>query len=793
VGDRLFASALNVQAFQDLILRSNATTTNDVNLRANGNLIAQSLTTNGGDATLTSRRQDISTNTINTSSNRDGGAIALRADRGSIQTGDLDSSGGRNSGDVALTSRAALDLADVTINAQSNTGDSGDVTLRSDRGNINIGNINTSSNARAGGDIGLFAPLSNRMIVSGNLTASGRQQGGNISVITGQQITTGEIDSSSAVGNGGNVTLDPSGDVESVFINAQGGRRGIGGDVIVTSIDESVRLTGTFTDREGLQASISTAGGVAGGDITITHTTEDPLVPFIVGDLSETGNGSTGVITTGDGNIIDTTRAFPDPYTQLNIQIITDDSGTAGLVPENNPEGNEDPDSSEDPYLLDEYFTRQIEQYMGWEPGVEIKSLEEIQRELRDVEEAIGVKPAIIYAVFDPPSRRYQVDENGNFLRDEDGNLIEDLNNQGVLLRNENQDNDVLKLVLVTSDHEPILAVSDPSPIRSEVEAERNQFRYFLEHQSLASDNTNYLEYAQLFYHWLIKPLKQDLEDLQVENLVFIMDYPLRFVPLSAIHNGNHFLIEDYSIGLMPSMSLTDTRYINISDQKVDALAMGSIDFPGAGLDSLPAAVEEVQMTQYDWGGEQAIGSEFTVENLVHTNNSNGSFGVIHLATHGSFDQSQALSYIQFYDQQLTLDQAPSLHLSLNRPATELFVLSACETALGSEEAELGFAGFAHQLGVKSVVASLWQINDAGTLALMQSFYQTLSQGNTFKADALREAQLALQSGQVHIENGAIVDAQGNILPLPDGYENLSQNLSHPYYWSAFTVVGTPW
>jgi CHAT domain-containing protein len=245
-----------------------------------------------------------------------------------------------------------------------------------------------------------------------------------------------------------------------------------------------------------------------------------------------------------------------------------------------------------------------------------------------------------------------------------------------------------------------------------------------------------------------------------------------------------------------------------MSKETMDVLAMGAVEFPGQGQERIPAAELLVRRTQELWGGvEPFLNADFTVESLVRENGSSSeSFGIIHLSTHGRFrgdfvtsgnensGLSQNQSYIQFYDQRLMLAQAPSLRLNLNHPATELFVLSACQTALGSPAAELGFAGFAHQIGVKSVIASLWRVRDDGTTALMQTFYQILRQGNTFKADALRQAQLAMQRGQVRIENGVIIDIQGNTTPLPDEYSNLtSENLSHPYYWSGFTVVGTPW
>ncbi|MCZ0902150.1 CHAT domain-containing protein, partial [Microcoleus sp. HI-ES] len=90
-------------------------------------------------------------------------------------------------------------------------------------------------------------------------------------------------------------------------------------------------------------------------------------------------------------------------------------------------------------------------------------------------------------------------------------------------------------------------------------------------------------------------------------------------------------------------------------------------------------------------------------------------YGIIHLATHAEFRPGTPNnSYIQFWDTQLGLDQMRDL--KWNNPPLELLVLSACRTALGDKEAELGFAGLALQSGAKSALASLWYVSDAGTL-----------------------------------------------------------------------------
>jgi CHAT domain-containing protein len=122
----------------------------------------------------------------------------------------------------------------------------------------------------------------------------------------------------------------------------------------------------------------------------------------------------------------------------------------------------------------------------------------------------------------------------------------------------------------------------------------------------------------------------------------------------------------------------------------------------------------------------------------------------------------------------------------------ELLVLSACRTALGDEQAEFGFAGLAVLAGAKSAVASLWSISDQGTLGLMTTFYEQLGKA-PIKAEALRQAQIAMLKGQVRLEGGKLRTPNAEI-PLPPDLVALGdQKLEHPYYWSAFTMIGNPW
>ncbi|HEY9668325.1 MAG TPA: CHAT domain-containing protein, partial [Coleofasciculaceae cyanobacterium] len=273
----------------------------------------------------------------------------------------------------------------------------------------------------------------------------------------------------------------------------------------------------------------------------------------------------------------------------------------------------------------------------------------------------------------------------------------------------------------------------------------------------------------------------------KIDNLVFLVDSGLRSIPIAALHNGQGFLVERYSVALMPSLNLTDTRYRNI--QKSQILAMGAETFPDQK--PLPAVPVELSViTQQLWRGKAFLNSAFTLENLK-AQRKESSFSIIHLATHADFlPGSPENSYIQLGDGKLRLNQMPQLNW--RNPPVELLVLSACRTAVGNEQAELGFAGLAVHSGVKSAMASLWVVSDEATLGLMTQFYTQLK-NTPIKAEALRQAQLAMLRGSVHIKSGKLSTPQGEI-PLPPELKELSdRQLTHPYFWAAFTMIGNPW
>jgi CHAT domain-containing protein len=340
---------------------------------------------------------------------------------------------------------------------------------------------------------------------------------------------------------------------------------------------------------------------------------------------------------------------------------------------------------------------------------------------------------------------------------------------------------DRLELILLTSQTKPIRKSLNAT--RAEVLLMARQYR-----RSLMSvrNSRHYITPAKQMYDWLLAPLEAELQNLGINNLVYITDTGLRTIPLAALHDGKGFIIERYSVGLMPSLALTDNRYSNLSNAQV--LAMGASEFRDNR--PLPAVPVELATITQTWQGKSFLNSEFTLDNLKQQR-ALSPFNIVHLATHAEFLPGKPTnSYIQLSDQKLPPIQLPSL--GWTKPPVDLLVLSACRTAVGDEQVELGFAGLAVQAGVKSALASLWYVNDEGTLGLMSEFYQQLKAA-PIKAEALRQAQLAMLRGEVRLEGGQLVTSEGTV-PLPPELAKLgNRNFTHPLYWSAFTLIGNPW
>jgi CHAT domain-containing protein len=292
---------------------------------------------------------------------------------------------------------------------------------------------------------------------------------------------------------------------------------------------------------------------------------------------------------------------------------------------------------------------------------------------------------------------------------------------------------------------------------------------------------------ARLIYNWIFKPLEPYLIKENIDTLLLCTGPKLRSLPFAALHDGEKFLVEKYNLALIPAFTLTNTSYQAQPDRQV--LAMGTSQFDD--LPALPGVEIELNtIVPKLWSGRKITDQNFTVNNLQDTRQREG-FDIIHIASHSKFEAgSPENSYIQFSDRRLSLAQIYELDLEL--PPVDLLVLSACETALGDQDAEYGFAGVAMQAGVKSALASLWLIDDAGTVVLMSDFYQQLKSMPS-KSAALRQAQVNMLKRKTLIKDSQIKGLEIPVDLSSINLENRNQDFTHPYYWAGFTLIGNPW
>jgi CHAT domain-containing protein len=252
-----------------------------------------------------------------------------------------------------------------------------------------------------------------------------------------------------------------------------------------------------------------------------------------------------------------------------------------------------------------------------------------------------------------------------------------------------------------------------------------------------------FLHNAHQLYDWLIRPVEKLLMAQKVYTLVFAPDGVLRLIPMSTLHDGNQFLVENFAISMIPAMGLTQTQFFNKTDIQV---LINGLSEARQGFSSLPSVTSEVRDLTKMFGTDHVLANnQYTIDNLTLEFSKNN-YNIVHIATHGIFAGRKTDSFLLTYNGKLTMDQLESLvGQSQNRNHTvDLLTLSACQTALGNERAALGLAGVAVKAGVKSVVATLWYVDDEATSIAIREFYRQLMKPGMSKAMALQRTQRML-------------------------------------------------
>jgi tetratricopeptide (TPR) repeat protein/CHAT domain-containing protein len=277
--------------------------------------------------------------------------------------------------------------------------------------------------------------------------------------------------------------------------------------------------------------------------------------------------------------------------------------------------------------------------------------------------------------------------------------------------------------------------------------------------RSFANTDTTHPESAISLYHTIIEPLKPYLT---TPRLTIVPHGNLHYLPFAALTDGSHYLIDDYILNYLPSVSSWKFIQPNSGQAETIPLILGNPITNNATLKPLPFAEGEAK----------SIAGLYHTKALLGKNASEGAVraqaeqaGVLHLAAHGIYNPINPLYsalYLAPDDKNDGLLETHEIY-GLKLGNTDLVVLSACETQLGQLSTGDELVGMTRAFffaGVPSVMASLWSVDDRATQFLMEKFYTHWHAGMG-KAQALQQAQIEMRAE----------------------YPN-------PYYWAGFVLNG---
>jgi len=249
-------------------------------------------------------------------------------------------------------------------------------------------------------------------------------------------------------------------------------------------------------------------------------------------------------------------------------------------------------------------------------------------------------------------------------------------------------------------------------------------------------------------YQELIAPIRHLFD---ARHLVFVQHGLLHYVPFHALHDGESYLVDKFSISYAPSASV----YAHCQTKPVNA--SGTSLILGVPDERTPAIRAEVNALAQLLPDAKLFLGEDATEDVLRTYGPRSKS--VHIATHGYFRQDNPMfSSIRLGASHLSLYDMAHLQLPV-----ELVALSGCATGLNvvtPGDELMGLVRGLLQAGAQSLVLSLWDVHDDSTKEFMVEFYTRLQQGSS-KAEAMRTAYLRLRESR-----------------------------PHPYHWAPFLLIG---
>lgn len=289
----------------------------------------------------------------------------------------------------------------------------------------------------------------------------------------------------------------------------------------------------------------------------------------------------------------------------------------------------------------------------------------------------------------------------------------------------------------------------------------------------------------------LFQGLTPVLQQQQVTTLLIAADRGLQAVPFAALSDGERFFGDRYSFAITPSLALTEFQVASEPGRRL--LAFGASEFDG--LAALPLVPQELNRISRATDQDQFLNKEFTPERLL-SKAAASEYNQLHVATHAEFKPGgPAASQLHSGTGPISMEQLTALRKARRGVPLDLVVFSACRTALGDADAELGFSGLALQAGARSAVGTLWYVDDVVTSAYFVQMYRYLDQGIP-KAEAMQLTRQGFIRGLVRPEMDQVIGADGTPLLTdltPSQQRRVAQGVANPFFWAGIELMGAPW
>lgn len=297
---------------------------------------------------------------------------------------------------------------------------------------------------------------------------------------------------------------------------------------------------------------------------------------------------------------------------------------------------------------------------------------------------------------------------------------------------------------------------------------------------------------AKTFYQNIVQPITKNIP--KDSKIIFSLPSEMITIPFELlvtqssdeqspyILNDKKFLIDDYIISYTPSVAIWNKLRNRNNSNNETALLIGDPIFEN-GIDVVAETrglMDEIDFFSRNMNHQRLEYSEEEIKSIGSLLSNNYIYlskdatettfkknvedaSIVHLSTHSFLYKNNPLILFSNTDEENDgfLEVGEILNLHLN---SDMVVLSSCKSGLGRVDKAEGIIGMQKAFfdaGAKSVVVSLWDVNDKYTSIFMKYFYSFLSDGIS-KSEALRFAKLKF----------------------------IKLNNPNPYYWSAFTIAG---